>query len=157
MLTVNNGLEGAPSSGWQAFDELVLDQWLAKFHRKKRLTKKDDEKMEAFKTLTGGLGLAELVERLKQRDATAAAWLKEHEGLSSFMDRLGGGGGYPILISDAPDVVREVQQGWGETGRPLDYLKGFPAKPQPIRLPISLQFVFGKSLAGLGVTGSLLV
>jgi type I restriction enzyme R subunit len=101
----------------------VLDELLAKLHRKKQ--RLEGDAAEQFEHLAGST-MEELLERLREgTSADAAKLFAEKDGLAPFLDRKISGDDR-ILISDHDDEVVEVSRGYGDgRTRPDDYLDSF--------------------------------
>ncbi len=87
---------------------------------------------DAFTQHSGGQLPNAVADSLSHGDAAAAAqWFASRPTLASFCDRQGSSSGKPVLISDHPDHIVSVEQGYGTdaTGqvitRPEDYLHAF--------------------------------
>ena len=113
--------------------EEILDQLQAKLQRKRRnLSETQRETIEGL----AGMPVAEMADHIKelkqQSPAEAAAWLTERRQIAELLDRKDGGR-QPKLISDHPDALVSVEQGYvvgeagGEYKRPEDYLDSFKA------------------------------
>ena len=102
----------------------LVEQLLAKLHRKKRLLK--GESLDGFHALTG-LAPEQLVRQLREGSTPSAArWFGEHADVGRFLDQVAAG---PVLvpISDEADEVRSVLQVFGKHTKPGDYLDEFTA------------------------------
>jgi type I restriction enzyme R subunit len=102
----------------------LVDQLLAKLHRKKRHLK--GEALDGFQALTG-LAPEQLVRKLRTcTPAEAARWLGEHAAVGRYLDQITA---VPILvpISTASDEVVAVLQLFGKHTKPGDYLDEFTA------------------------------
>ena len=104
----------------------ALSSKLRRLERRKRFNS------EGFEDHSGGLSPAEVADEIGKGDsASAASWFASHPTLASFCDRQGGGHGKPLAISEHPDQLVAVEQGYGTdaTGakitRPEDYLDAF--------------------------------
>jgi type I restriction enzyme R subunit len=108
----------------QAARQALVDQLLAKLHRKKRLL--TGENLDGFHAITG-LAPDEMARALRGgTPAEAAAWLLAHEAVGRFLDQVTGGPTY-VAVSNAPDEVREVTRSYGKFEKPGDYLAEFSA------------------------------
>jgi type I restriction enzyme R subunit len=112
LLTVKN----------EAERELVRDQLMAKFQRKKRhlteTSKKDFEDVasvspEKFVQKLRGMPINEI-----------ADWFADHQQLGEILDRHERMQ-RPMLVSEHADAFVAVEHGYGKTGKPEDYLKEF--------------------------------
>lgn len=102
---------------------LVRDQFVAKLQRKKRHL--DETAIRDFETCAG-MPLDAFVRKLRAMPLTeVAAWFTENQNLSEILDRKGEGLGKPLLISNHPDQFIGTERGYGEAGRPEDYIKAF--------------------------------
>lgn len=113
--------------------EEILEQLQVKLQRKRQhLSETQRETIEGL----AGMPVAEMAEHIKelkqQSPAGAAAWLTERRQIAELLDRKDGGR-QPKLISEHPDELVSVEQGYvvgeagGEYKRPEDYLDSFKA------------------------------
>lgn len=103
--------------------KIVLDQFRAKFQRKKRLIK--DEQLEKFTTITGEEpeGFAQ---KLGGNDLSiSSGMLIGSNGLGSFLDELRSNNTPKQLISYHEDNLRREERGYGDAAKPQDYLDSF--------------------------------
>jgi len=100
----------------------IIDQIVAKINSRKRRLK--GEALEEFKTLTGNLEPNEFVEEVKTKGLTEKDWALRFEQIAKWLDRVHQEK-KKLLISDHEDEFRGLEQGFGETGRPEDYIEGF--------------------------------
>lgn len=100
----------------------ILDQIVAKINARKRRLK--GEALEEFKVLTGNLEPDEFVEEVKTKGLTEKDWTLRFEQIAKWLDRVRQEK-KKLLISDHEDEFRSLEQGFGETGRPEDYIEGF--------------------------------
>ncbi|HAZ13261.1 MAG: type I restriction-modification system endonuclease [Bdellovibrionales bacterium GWA2_49_15] len=100
----------------------ILDQIAAKINARKRRLK--GENLEEFKTLSGGLTPDEYVEEVKTKGLTEKDWALRFDQIAKWLDRLQEQK-KKLFISEHEDESRGVEQGFGEVGRPEDYLEGF--------------------------------
>ncbi len=100
----------------------VLDQFIAKLQAKARRIGGDD--LEEFVTLAEAepRELAGKLRKMSPDEATA--WFEGHPGVASFLDEARGPKA-TLLISEHEDELREVSRGYGQAGRPEDYLESF--------------------------------
>ncbi len=59
--------------------------------------------------------------------AEVATWFTENPGLGEILDRKNDGPSQPIFISHHPDMLHDVERGYGNATRPEDYLQEFKA------------------------------
>jgi len=112
LLTVKN----------EAERELVRDQLMAKFQRKKRrlteTSKKDFEDV-------AGVSPEKFVQKLRGMPINEIAdWFADHQQLGEILDRHERMQ-RPMLVSEHADAFVAVEHGYGKTGKPEDYLKEF--------------------------------
>lgn len=100
-----------------------LDQIIAKLNRKKRKIHGENE--ERFKTLFDFKSPDDFIENLRNRTPEEAKKivLDSRQGLI-FLDEMKGVSDYQ-LISNHPDVLVEVERGYGNAEKPEDYLDNF--------------------------------
>ncbi|QQS06056.1 MAG: type I restriction-modification system endonuclease [Fibrobacterota bacterium] len=98
----------------------------------RRLDKRKAFNIQGFGDRSGGLVPSELADRLAHSDAaTAATWFLDHPTIASYCDRKGSSSGRPQFISDHPDELVGVEQGYGldvqgaPITKPEDYLHAF--------------------------------
>ena len=98
----------------------------------RRLERRKSFDKDSFATLSGGMSPASLADHLGKVDApTAGSWFTAHPQVPSFCDRRRPSNGKPLPISDHPDALVAIEQGYGTdaTGahitRPEDYLQAF--------------------------------
>jgi len=113
-------LATAPSEEVRA---LVRDQLVAKIQRKKRHL--SETARQDFETAAGMPPDAFIAHLRAMPLAEVATWFTENPGLGEILDRKSDRPSQPIFISDHPDQLREVTQGFGSTDRPEDYLEAF--------------------------------
>jgi type I restriction enzyme R subunit len=104
---------------------LVLEQFIAKFQRRKRRLKGEHE--ESFTTVTG-MSPAAFVTFLKKQTkspASVRAFLDARPSLPGFLDNLPTDGPRPILVSEHEDKFQRLETGYGTADKPEDYLEGF--------------------------------
>ncbi|MCC7433117.1 MAG: type I restriction-modification system endonuclease [Methanoregulaceae archaeon] len=102
---------------------LAVDQFLAKFQRKK--AKLDDQAAGEFEAIAGMKPTA-FVNHLRSLTVDEiAAWFTQHPGLGELLDRKTKQPPRPILISEHEDALKSVQRGYGDGVKPEDYLDGF--------------------------------
>ena len=104
----------------------IRDQLAVKLRR--RLRHMPDEARERFAAVAGE-GLAETLKRvLAAAPADLAAWLKPRAGIGPILDgRYDDDASHYLPISTHPDRMVSVVSGYGEAGRPEDFLDGFTA------------------------------
>jgi len=103
--------------------KVVVDQFRAKFQRKKRLIK--DAALEAFQTITGEEPDA-FVRKLGDKDLlVSSGMLLGCKGLGNFMDELRSDISPVQLISYHDDKLRREERGYGDAAKPQDYLDSF--------------------------------
>ena len=100
----------------------IIEQIVAKINARKRRIK--GEQVAEFKQLTGGLEPDEYIQKMKTRNLTQQDWDLRFEQLAKWLDKLKQDA-KKMLVSDHVDEVRSVEQGFGSTGRPEDYIEGF--------------------------------
>ncbi len=102
---------------------LVRDQLVAKIQRKKRhLSETARQDFEA----AAGMSPDEFIAHLRTMPlAEVATWFTENPGLGEILDRKNDAPSQPVFVSDHPDKLREVTQGFGSTDRPEDYIEAF--------------------------------
>ena len=104
--------------------ETVIDQLVAKLQRKKRHL--SDTQTEAIERLAG-MPVADVTQHLRNSSSQEAAeWLKARKQIAQMLDQRDGGR-VPVLISNHPDELRRIEQGYGKAARPDDYLDSFEA------------------------------
>lgn len=106
----------------EAARQLLREQFLAKFQRKKR--RLSEENAQDFETVAG-LSPEAFGRELSQMPLDeVAAWFAENPQLGEILDRI-----YPsqkpMLISEHPDEFKGVERGYGSAEKPEDYLKAF--------------------------------
>jgi type I restriction enzyme R subunit len=104
--------------------ETIIDQLVAKLQRKRRhLSATQTEAIERL----AGMPVADVPQHLRNSSPQAAAvWLKERKQIAQMLDQRDGGR-VPLLISNHPDELRRIEQGYGNAARPEDYLESFAA------------------------------
>jgi type I restriction enzyme, R subunit len=87
---------------------------------------------DAFAVHSGGFTPSDLAKKLAADEVAAvAAWFSAHPNVASYCDRQGSSSGRPLLISEHPDELASVEQGYGTDSagraitRPEDYLNAF--------------------------------
>jgi type I restriction enzyme R subunit len=101
----------------------VLDQFLAKFQRKKRTLS-----AEAAQELEDAAGMApdQLVAHLRGLPLDAvAAWFTANPDLGELLDRRAAARPDPLLISEHADQLLRAERGYGSASQPEDYLRAF--------------------------------
>ncbi len=115
-------LTTAPSEEARA---LVRDQLVAKIQRKKRHL--SETARQDFET-TAGMPPDEFIAYLRAIPlAEVATWFTENPGLGEILDRKNDGPSQPVFISHHPDMLHDVERGYGNATRPEDYLQEFKA------------------------------
>ena len=115
-------LTTAPSEEARA---LVRDQLFAKIQRKKRHL--SETARQDFET-TAGMPPDEFIAHLRAIPlAEVAMWFTENPGLGEILDRKNDGPSQPVFISHHPDMLHDVERGYGNATRPEDYLQEFKA------------------------------
>ena len=103
--------------------QTVLEQFRAKFQRKKRLIK--DDALEKFTAITGEEPEA-FAQTLAQTDFQATSHqLSSLTGLGAFLDGLRSPEGAKQIISYHDDEFRREEIGYGDATKPQDYLDSF--------------------------------
>jgi type I restriction enzyme R subunit len=106
----------------EAGRELVREQLLAKFQRKKQRLSEDNAR--DFETVAG-MPPEAFVQKLRGMNAREMAdWFVENPLLGEILDRVNASG-QPLLISEHPDEFRAAERGYGSAGKPEDYLRAF--------------------------------
>lgn len=100
----------------------IIDQIVAKVNARKR--RLQGETLEEFKTLTEGLEPEEFIEEVKTKGLTEKDWALRFEQIARWLDRVQQEK-KKLIISEHEDEFRGIEQGFGETGRPEDYIEGF--------------------------------
>lgn len=100
----------------------IIDQIVAKLNARRRRLK--GESLEEFKTLTGGAEPGEYVEEIKRKALTEKDWALRFDQIAKWLDRVKEQS-QKMIISDHVDEARGVVQGFGDSGRPEDYLNEF--------------------------------
>jgi type I restriction enzyme R subunit len=100
----------------------IVDQIVSKLNVRKRRLK--GEALEEFKVLTNGLTPEEYIEEAKTTGLTEKDWALKFEQIAKWLDRVKEEK-RKMLISEHLDESRGIVQGFGETGRPEDYIQGF--------------------------------
>jgi len=102
--------------------QLLREQFLAKFQRKKR--RLSEENARDFETVAG-LSAEAFGQQLSQMPLNeVAAWFAEYPALGEILDRINPSQ-QPMLIAEHPDEFRGVERGYGSAEKPDDYLKAF--------------------------------
>ena len=106
----------------EAERELVRDQLVAKFQRKKRhmseTSKKDFE-------LIAGVSAEEFAKKLKGMPIDeVAGWFTDNQRLGEILDRTEGAQ-KPMLVSEHADEFVSAEHGYGDGKKPQDYLEEF--------------------------------
>lgn len=102
--------------------QLLREQLLAKFQRKKR--RLSEENARDFETVAG-LSPEAFGRELRQMPIDeVAAWFAENPQLGEILDRINPSQ-KPMLISEHPDEFKGVERGYGSAEKPEDYLKAF--------------------------------
>jgi len=100
----------------------IRDQLLAKLQRKKRGL--NDQSRQDFET-AAGMTPEDFIHLVRQMPlAEITGWFAAHGSLSEILDRHAENE-RPILISDHPDRLLNVEHGYGLAQRPEDYLQAF--------------------------------
>ncbi|GFM33723.1 type I restriction-modification system endonuclease [Desulfovibrio subterraneus] len=103
--------------------QTIVNQFRAKFQRKKRLIK--DDTLEKFQTLTGHAPQA-FADQLGGKDiSSTTAMLLGPQGLGAFLDGIRSDMGGKQLISHHEDKLRREERGYGTANKPEDYLESF--------------------------------
>ena len=103
--------------------QTIVNQFRAKFQRKKRLIK--DDTLEKFQTLTGHAPQA-FADQLGGKDIpSTTAMLLGPQGLGAFLDGIRSDMGGKQLISHHEDKLRREERGYGTANKPEDYLESF--------------------------------
>ena len=103
--------------------QLVLEQFIAKLHRKKRsMNAKAAEDFEAKCGMSPDAFIGKLTQMSLQQ---VAAWFTQNPELGEILDRVGGSGPAPVLISTHADTLIGLEHGYGAGRKPEDYLKEF--------------------------------
>jgi type I restriction enzyme R subunit len=101
----------------------VIDQFRAKFQRKKRLLM--GNALEKFTTITGG-DAEQFAQKLAETDLQATSrMLTSLQGLGAFLDNLRTTKRPKQLISHHDDEVLREERGYGNSVKPKDYLDAF--------------------------------
>lgn len=100
----------------------IIEQIVAKLNARKRRIK--GEAAAEFEQLTGGLTPDDYIKKMKARKLTQEDWDLRFEQLAKWLDKLQQDK-KKLIISDHLDEIRSVEQGFGDTGRPEDYIEGF--------------------------------
>lgn len=105
----------------------VVDQFLAKFHRVKRLI--DGESLVKFVAMTGSDSPKDFATSLRKASPQNAADIllaAEQKGrLGKLLESLRRNSEYRQLISTHQDELRSVESGYGQGEKPADYLESF--------------------------------
>ncbi len=102
---------------------LVRDQFVAKLQRKKRHL--SDKAARDFETLAG-MAPDDFVAKIRALPiGEVVAWFTAHPGLGEILDRKSDTPVVPIYVSDHEDKLIAAEQGFGEIGKPQDYLDAF--------------------------------
>ncbi|MBE7432375.1 MAG: type I restriction-modification system endonuclease [Anaerolineales bacterium] len=102
--------------------QLLREQFLAKFQRKKR--RLSEENARDFETVAG-VSPEAFGQRLSQMSLDeVAAWFAENPQLGEILDRINPDQ-KPMLISEHVDEFKGVERGYGSAEKPEDYLKAF--------------------------------
>jgi type I restriction enzyme R subunit len=108
----------------EAERELVRDQLMAKFQRKKRHLSETSKK--DFETLAG-VSLEAFVGQLRNMPIDeVAAWFIQNRRLGEILDRHEESQ-RPMLVSEHPDAFVTAEHGYGDGKQPQDYLEEFKA------------------------------
>jgi len=106
----------------EAERELVRDQLVAKFQRKKRHMSETSKK--DFETVAG-VSLDAFAQKLKAMPIDEVAkWFTDNQRLGEILDRHGGAQ-KPMLVSEHPDEFVSAEHGYGAGKKPQDYLGEF--------------------------------
>lgn len=100
----------------------IIEQIVAKINARKRRIK--GEAVAEFAQLTGGLEPEEYIKKMKSRNLTQQDWDLRFEQLAKWLDKLKQDQ-KKMIISEHDDEIRGVEQGFGDAGRPEDYIEGF--------------------------------
>lgn len=104
----------------------VLEQLLVKFRRKQQILKKvEPEKFEAYAGTTPEQLLVSFQRELKaDNPAAVVAWFANHPELPQLLDQWKPEA-TKLVISEHEDQLLGVEQGFGSTTKPADYLESF--------------------------------
>lgn len=103
-----------------------INQIVAKLQRKKRSM--DTRTMEHFVSMTDGQDPTEFIIDIQHRKPEdAKARLLAFADLFEMLQKTGGDGRRPVVISDKEDELLEHNRGYGKGSRPEDYLDAFAA------------------------------
>ena len=104
---------------------LVRDQFLAKFHRKKRhLSERARQDFE----LQAGMPLQAFIHKLKTMPLTdVAVWFVQYPDLGEILDRYDETQARRLYVSEHEDSFQGVERGYGKAKKPEDYLQEFSA------------------------------
>lgn len=102
--------------------ELILEQWIAKFQRKKgRLSEQNERDFET----AAGMSPKAFIENIRAMSLNEVAdWFVENPLLGEILDRVNYSN-QPLLISEHADELFRVEHGYGSAEKPEDYLKAF--------------------------------
>lgn len=102
--------------------ELIREQFLAKFQRKKQ--RLSEQNARDFETVTG-MNPDTFIHKLKETPIHEIAdWFTENPMLGEILDRVNPSQ-QPIFISEHPDELLGVEHGYGHSTQPQDYLQEF--------------------------------
>jgi type I restriction enzyme R subunit len=102
---------------------LARDQFLAKLQRKRRHL--GDETLRDFEA-RAGMPPEDFVRHLRRLPLDEVAqWFAQNPGLGEILDRKARGPREPLFISDHSDALIETRRGYGQAGKPEDYLQAF--------------------------------
>jgi type I restriction enzyme R subunit len=104
--------------------ELIREQIIAKFQRKKHRLSEDNAR--DFET-AAGMPPEAFVQKLRQMPAAEMAdWFVKNPQLGEILDRVNESD-RPVFISDHPDEFVSAGRGYGKAEKPADYLREFTA------------------------------
>jgi len=106
----------------QAGQELIRDQLIAKFQRKKgRLNEKNAADFET----AAGMSVKAFAQHLRgMSPAEVTDWFVHNPLLAEILDRVNESGA-PVLISHQPDEFKSAERDYGHYQKPADYLESF--------------------------------
>jgi len=108
----------------EAARQLVRDQLISKFRRKKRHL--GDIAVRDFEA-NAGMSPDDFIDKLKaMKPEDIASWFTQHPDLGEILDRKGNGPAQPVFISDHEDKLKDVTRGYGTSAtKPEDYIAQF--------------------------------
>lgn len=104
--------------------ELIRDQLVAKFQRKKRHL--SDTNTKDFEAVAGMSPDAFIKELRSVPIDEIANWFVKYQTIGEILDRHSDST-QPLFISDHPDQLHKVEHGYGKATKPEDYLEEFEA------------------------------